>query len=385
MHVGLVTRGDPCYALDLANELINVPGVSVTLYMCRAHTILQVNKTQRPVERLYELGLLDPRCNVHLIRLPRMRDPRSLSVFQKLSLTMLDDGVDVAHILIGPAEIWLAVLACLLHSIPVTSTMIVPKPNVGERFPFTLLWAIHKLLILGSEVIIVNGASQVQLVQVLYGLPAKRVLHVPLSVRTQPVNFSDESVTEEPGTVLFFGRAEAHKGLEYLVKAQPIISSKLPQARILISAHGKELARCRKLIQDPSKFEIREGYVHGDTLSATFRRASLVSFPYISASTSGVLMTAYSYAKPVVATRVGCLPEYVEDGVTGILVPPADIEALADAIVRLLSDDTLRHNMSKNIAEWLVTRQRDLALKTIEAYELAACLKTGTKRSMSIG
>lgn len=375
MHVGLVTRGDVTYTLDLANELIKESGISVTLYMCHAHTVQQVDTLERPIDRLYEVGLLHHRCNVRLIWLPRMRDPRSIAVFHRLSQTMLDDGVEVAHILIGPAELWLGVLACFLRDIPVTSTMIVPKPNVGARFPFLLIWAIQKLLVFGSDVIIVNGAGQVQLVQELYGLPANRVFHVPLSVRTTAVKYSTGSVPEEPGTILFFGRADPHKGLEYLVRAQPIISRHVPYARILISAHGKELSRCREIIQDHSKFEIIEGFVPSDAMAVTFQRASLVAFPYLSASTSGVLLMAYSHTKPVVATRVGCLPEYIEDGVTGFLVQPGNVEELANAIVRLLSDDTLRHNMVKNITQWLEERQRDIARQTVGAYEMAMRLK----------
>ncbi len=78
------------------------------------------------------------------------------------------------------------------------------------------------------------------------------------------------------------------------------------------------------MIEDESKFEIHEGYVSGERMAALFQRASLVVLPYLSASTSGVLMTAYSFGKPVVATKVGCLPEYVEDNITGLLVDPAN-------------------------------------------------------------
>jgi glycosyltransferase involved in cell wall biosynthesis len=51
--------------------------------------------------------------------------------------------------------------------------------------------------------------------------------------------------------------------------------------------------------------------------------------------------------KPVVATRVGGVPEVVVDGVTGLLVPPRNPEALADAILRLLRDPELRHRMGQ--------------------------------------
>jgi glycosyltransferase involved in cell wall biosynthesis len=232
MHVGLVARGEVAYALDLANAL-DALGMSVTLYTCHAKIVEEVGPSDRPVDRLYEVGLLPPECGVHVIRPPRMRDPRSIRVFRELSRTIRHDGVDVVHILVTPGELWFAVLACLLRDIPVTSTMIVPKPNVGESFPFFVVWAIYKLLACGSDMVIVNGLDQVALVQKLYGVPASRIAYVPLGLRATAIRWSTGSVPEEPGTILFFGRAHPHKGLEYLVHAQPLITRQVPHARIL--------------------------------------------------------------------------------------------------------------------------------------------------------
>jgi len=380
MHIGLVTRGDVAYTLDLANDLYEA-GMSVTLYLPYAHTVREVGTPDRPVERLYEVGLIPRKCRVRLIRLPRMRDPRSIAVFRRLSQTMRDDGVEVAHLVVGGYELWFAVLACLLRDVPVTSTMVQPKPEAGERF--LVIWAINKLLTYGSDLIIVNGENQVELVQKLYGVPANRVTYVPLSVRTTAIRWATRTVPEEFGTILFFGRAEPHKGLKYLVQAQPFITRQVPHARILISAHGKDLERCRQMIQDDSRFEIHEGFVPGAVMATFFQKASLVVLPYLSSTTSGVLMTAYTFAKPVIATNVSGLSEYVEHGSTGLLVPPADVEQLADAIVRLLSDDTLRHRMGENAKLWVEEWQESITQKTLRAYEKAISIHSSSGRKAS--
>jgi len=373
MHVGLVAQGDTAYALDLAN-LLHEAGLSVSLYLCYEHTVLEVGTRDRPVERLYELGLLPSECRVHLLKPPRMRNPFSLATYSNLSKTIRDGGVDVAHILAGPHELWLAVLTCLLHAIPVTGTMIVPKPNIGENLPPILSRFINKLLAHGSDMVIVNGEDQVMFVQNLYGVPANRIAFIPLTARTLAVKRSVQRKVEEPGTILFFGEARLHKGLEYLMRAQPIVSRQVPFARIVISSRGEELRRCRQMIEDDSKFEIHEGYISAEGMADLFQRVSLVVLPYLSASTSGVLMIAYSFGKPVVATKVGCLPEYVEDNITGLLVDPADVEQLAEAMIRLLTDDALRHRMGENGRQWVEAKNKEVVGQMIKAYEKAIAI-----------
>ena len=379
MHVGLVTRGDIAYTLDLANLLYEA-GLSITLYLPYDHAVQEAGSPDRPIERFYETGLLPSGCKVRLIKPPRMRNPWSLVIYSKLSKTMKEDGIDVAHILAGPDELWVAILPSLLHTMPVIGTMIVPKPNIGGNIPSFLNKMINKLLALGSDMIIVNGKDQVEFVQNLYGVPVDQIAFVPLNARTTAVKWSVEGRIEEPGTVLFFGAARFHKGLEYLVKAQPIISRKIPFARILISAHGEELQRCRQMIEDNSKFEIHEGFISGEGTAALFQRTSLVVLPYLSASTSGVLITAYSFGKPVVATKVGCLPEYVEENITGLLVDPANKEQLAEAIIRLLDDDSLRHRMGENAKLWVDVKNKEVVEQTIKIYEKVIAIHAKSKK-----
>jgi glycosyltransferase involved in cell wall biosynthesis len=79
-----------------------------------------------------------------------------------------------------------------------------------------------------------------------------------------------------------------------------------------------------------------------------FQRSSVVVLPYIDASQSGIIPLAYSFKKPVVVTDVGSIPESVDDGVTGFIVPPKDPAALAEAILKLLEDEKLRRTMGEN-------------------------------------
>jgi glycosyltransferase involved in cell wall biosynthesis len=93
----------------------------------------------------------------------------------------------------------------------------------------------------------------------------------------------------------------------------------------------------------------------------------------VEATQSGVVPIAYAHAKPVVATRVGSLPECVDDGRTGLLVPPRDEHALAKALIRLLQDDELRREMGAAGRQKLNEECSDevIAAKHIEVYRRA--------------
>jgi glycosyltransferase involved in cell wall biosynthesis len=72
-----------------------------------------------------------------------------------------------------------------------------------------------------------------------------------------------------------------------------------------------------------------------------------VVLPYVEASQSGVVPTAYGFKKPIIATNVGSIDEIVDDGKTGLIVPCQDPRALAEAIIKLLNDDELRKKWGK--------------------------------------
>jgi glycosyltransferase involved in cell wall biosynthesis len=88
------------------------------------------------------------------------------------------------------------------------------------------------------------------------------------------------------------------------------------------------------------------GSLHHDHLQALYHLADIVVIPSIVVeSLSRVGLEAMAAGKPLIGTNVGGTPEQIEDGVTGLLVPRKEPAILAEAIIKLLSDETLRKNM----------------------------------------
>jgi glycosyltransferase involved in cell wall biosynthesis len=159
---------------------------------------------------------------------------------------------------------------------------------------------------------------------------------------------SREDWRSDTKDVVFFGRVVEYKGLDYLIQAQPLVSEAIPEARFVIAGSGPDWQRCRSFIKNSDSFEITDGFIPDSLVAKIVSHAAVVVMPYIEASQSGVVGIAYAFGKPVVATNVGALPKAVKDGETGLLVPPRDPRALADAIIKILTDNDLRQNMGQN-------------------------------------
>lgn len=145
-------------------------------------------------------------------------------------------------------------------------------------------------------------------------------------------------------TILFFGRIQKYKGLEYLIKAEPEISKKFPNLKIIIAGEG-DFSEYDEMLVNKDRYEIINDYIPESAVPDLFTRATLVVLPYIEASQTGVIPIAYAFKRPVVATDVGALSDVIENRVTGIIVPPKDIESLSKAIVDLLENTSLAEKM----------------------------------------
>jgi glycosyltransferase involved in cell wall biosynthesis len=97
--------------------------------------------------------------------------------------------------------------------------------------------------------------------------------------------------------------------------------------------------------------EYREFETDADMMAQYYRAADLLAHPARADSFPRAVSEAMACGTPVVATAVGGIPEQVEDGGTGFLVPPGDNEGMAVAIQRLLSDDELRRTMGCSAAD----------------------------------
>jgi glycosyltransferase involved in cell wall biosynthesis len=291
------------------------------------------------------LPLLERAVNFQPFHKPRMRQPlQRLRMLRTLMRHIRRFDPDVLHFQQGP--LWFNLVLPFLRQYPLVLTSHDPRPHVGDREAQMLPQAVADFGFRRAAQVIVHGKTLKRVVVEDLHFPSEHVHVIPHIVLGDDTG--QPEVREDNRLILFFGRIWAYKGLEYLIRAEPLITARVPDAKIVIAGEGEDFARYRRQMVHPDTFIVHNEYVPHDKRTALFRQASLVVLPYIDASQSGVIPLAYTFAKPVVATTVGSLPEMVEDGHTGYLVPPRDEKALSDAIVRLLQDQELRRQYGAN-------------------------------------
>jgi glycosyltransferase involved in cell wall biosynthesis len=136
-----------------------------------------------------------------------------------------------------------------------------------------------------------------------------------------------------------------HKGQRHLIEAAAIVLKRVPDARFVIAGEGELRQSLERQIKDHhlEKHVFLTGF-RPDVLSV-LKAFDLFVMSSVTEGLGTSLLDAMACGKPIVATTAGGMPEVVKDGMTGILVPPRNHEAMADAIVRLLTNDQLRHEM----------------------------------------
>ena len=149
---------------------------------------------------------------------------------------------------------------------------------------------------------------------------------------------------EDGPVVLCFGTITTYKGVDILLDAWPRVRDQVPAARLVIAgafSADVDESDLRARVAALPGVTLNDGYVPLADVPSYFATARCVVLPYKRASQSGVVHLAQTFGRAVVASRVGDIPEVVDDGRTGLLVCAGDAEDLASALVRLLEDPSL--------------------------------------------
>jgi glycosyltransferase involved in cell wall biosynthesis len=162
---------------------------------------------------------------------------------------------------------------------------------------------------------------------------------------------------DEP-RALFVGVLERYKNVDGLAAAWRLVGRRCPEARLVVVGEGRERTVVEELVRETGSVTWHERLRHDEVARALDAATTLV-LPSRSEGLPRIVIEAFCRGRAVVGARAGGIPDIVVDGVNGVLVPPEDPHALADALVRVLSDRDLQLRLAAgaraSAAEWLQT------------------------------
>lgn len=324
------------YSLHLARALVRQPGVSVLLVMNQTNFQQEVGE-QQPGHTLagLEIVTMPHSRSVHCFLSNTWRYLRLMRGFQP----------DVIH---AQEELkdYLVVPLLFTHR-PVVLTIHDPRPHGGDstapgRFSRRALY--RRYLRHRADAAIVHGTPMVS------DLRAQGFKKTVVVAPHGPLGTLDNRPESQwiDGRCLFFGRLQGYKGLGDFIDAIELLAVDHPQVHGVIAGRGPDLANFRGRLANNRLFSVTERFLSAAEVVQAFENAQVVVLPYREATQSGVAAYALGIGRPLVVTRVGSLPDVVDNGGNGFIVQPRQPVALARAISAILSDAALSKTMSEH-------------------------------------
>ena len=263
-----------------------------------------------------------------------------------LLLFLIRNKFDVIH-LTWPANVYEFIIYMLKRKIILT---------VHDPFPHTGLDT--RIVRLRRKVafrcvphfIILNKAQREKFLS-FYHLPSSAVIDSRLSCYTY-LNMVEQDMTTVPEQkyILFAGKISKYKGVEYLLEAMKKVHDTFPDIKLVVAGGGKYHFDISEYAALPY-IDIRSRFIPDEELVALMNKTQFMVCPYTDATQSGVIMSSFTFGTPVIATRVGGLPEMLGNGKYGMLVKEKDTDALYQGICSLLSDEEQLADYRKEIAK----------------------------------
>lgn len=183
-----------------------------------------------------------------------------------------------------------------------------------------------------------------------FGFDYRNIIHIPHGSYSKYTEYKSLNPYHYNGKMnyLFFGRIEDYKGLHVLAKAFSVVNRKYPDTSLTIAGNG-DFSKYKSEYEHLPNTNLEIRWIDEQEVADFFEPENVVVvLPYLDATQSGVVSIAMNFNCPIIASGAGGLSEQIKDNVTGILFEAGNYKALAEAMVRLYENDTLRSDLVDN-------------------------------------
>lgn len=194
-----------------------------------------------------------------------------------------------------------------------------------------------------ADAVRANSPATAELVR---GLGIQPAAVLPGYTDPRPFRASPPAPLPERAQALYVGALEPTKDVAGLARAWRSVAERLPEARLRLVGSGSQEALVRALAQELPESVRWTPRLAAEEVAAALDASTLLVLPSRSEGLGRVVLEAFMRRRPVVGTAVGGIADLVEDGVSGLLVPPGDAGALAHALVRILADRSLAERLA---------------------------------------
>jgi glycosyltransferase involved in cell wall biosynthesis len=331
MRVIYIARGHGDYLIDFLNAMV----VDAEVYIVLAKGDEWVAEH------------LDPRINVWFSKAPRVRKLGNIPAIIRTYRHIRNVSPDIVHMQSGTA--WELALKMFLFKIPFVLTIHdVTRHPTKQKWVETPQWLLDwgaKL----SDRIIVHGKQLEEAARERFGDACRIFVSRHGIISKYGTGVAD--LIPSRFNILLFGRIDEYKGVEYLIKAEPLIRRQIPQVKIVIAGDTQDVEYYRGLVGTDQQIDLRLWKQDDKEVRELYRAADVIALPYTEASQSGVLQVGFAFGVPPVVTAVGGLPDVITNEKNGLIIPPENPNELANAIIRLLTDLDLRKAIIEGVIE----------------------------------
>ena len=322
--------------LDLALALQGREGVRVKVFLIEE---TRLNLARSDLREAFEAR------DIPVESMP-VRHAFSWKLIHVLRAALRRDAVDVLHTVGYKADLHGGIAARLGKVVPVVGTVHgwLFRRDFKERcYARINLWALRRF----SRVVVLSRYYERYMKD--QGVPSRVLMHIPSGYPAPSA--VEPKASSEPFTVGMMGRLSGEKNHAMFLQVAKELRRRRVPVRFVIAGDGPDRDRIRKHVEAEKLAAVEmRGYM---PMPDFFQEIHVLAMCSHMENLPYSLLEAMAFGVPVVATRVGGIPDLVEDGVNGYLVEPNDASGMADRIRELSADDRLLNRMAQAGAEKL--------------------------------